>query len=575
VEGHNRLDRDQAQAPPVPSNGGTEESTEGWAKRPLVSCITIFLDAERYIEEALDSVLAQTYDNWELLLVDDGSTDRSTAVARGYAERYPHKVRYLEHEGHQNRGMSAARNLGIAHARGELIAFLDADDVWLPHKLGEQVAVLAEHPEAAMVYGRTRYWYSWSGNPADAERDCESETGFGSEGLVEPPLPLIRFLRNEEHYPCTCSFVVRREIVERVGGFDERFRDLYEDMVFHAKVFVEAPVYVAHACWDLYRLHSQSSWAVAKQAGRWHPSNPNPARLAYLDWLEGYLLGRDVKHPGLWRVLRRELLPYRHPALYRLSGSVGQLEHSARTAARRVLPAPVRRRLRAGRELLRRPPVGRVRFGSFRRLTPISRYFGFDRGQPIDRYYVENFLARHAGDIQGRVLEIGDNAYTVQFGGDRVTVSDVLHVAEGIPGVTIVGDLATGDNIPSDAFDCIVLTQTLHLIYDVPATIRTLYRILKPGGVLLATFPGISQIDEDEWGSTWYWGFTLLSARRLFGEVFPESHLSLASDGNVLTAVSFLHGLASHELRPEELDFRDPLYQVLISVRATKPEAGS
>src|SRR5215208_3477198 len=117
---------------------------------PRVSVITIFFNAEEFFAEAIESVLAQSYSDWELLLVDDGSTDRSTEIAQSYASLYPQRVRYLELAGHQNRGMSASRNLGISSARGALIAFLDADDIWLPYKLDEQVAILSSQPEAAM-----------------------------------------------------------------------------------------------------------------------------------------------------------------------------------------------------------------------------------------------------------------------------------------------------------------------------------------------------------------------------------------------------------------------------------------
>ena len=140
---------------------------------------------------------------------------------------------------------------------------------------------------------------------------------------------------------------------------------------------------------------------------------------------------------------------------------------------------------------------------------------------PIDRHYIENFLARHKPDIRGRVLEIGDNGYTRRFGADQVIKSDVLHVSEGNPEATIIADLTSAPQIPSDSFDCIILTQTLQLIYDTRAALRTCYRILKPGGILLATFPGISQIDSGEWGNSWYWAFTALSARWLFEEIFP------------------------------------------------------
>ncbi len=229
----------------------------------------------------------------------------------------------------------------------------------------------------------------------------------------------------------------------------------------------------------------------------------------------------------------------------------------------------LRTRFRNGYHL---PPVGQVDFGSLRRLTPIGPNFGFERGLPIDRYYIESFLTRHKDDFAGRVLEVGDNSYTRKFGADRVTKSDVLHVSENNPQATLVGDLSRADHIPSDIFDCIVLTQTLHLIFDVPSAIKTIYRILKPGGVLLTTFPGISQIANDEWGKTWYWSLTTLSAKRLFREVFPVANVSVEAHGNVLAAIAFLHGLAVAELDLRELDHRDPSYELLIAVRVVKPE---
>jgi len=205
-------------------------------------------------------------------------------------------------------------------------------------------------------------------------------------------------------------------------------------------------------------------------------------------------------------------------------------------------------------------------------MAPISRELGFDRGQPIDRYYIENFLARHAEDIGGRVLEIGDDSYTRQYGGSRVKHSDVLHVTEGNPQATIIADLTRADHVPSDAFDCIIFTQTLHLIYDVRPAIRTLHRILKPDGVLLATFPGISQIAPGyEWGD-WYWAFTTQSARRLFEETFLAPNVEVEAHGNVLAAISFLHGLAVEELSQKELDRHRPSYEVLITLRAVKHE---
>ncbi len=216
-----------------------------------------------------------------------------------------------------------------------------------------------------------------------------------------------------------------------------------------------------------------------------------------------------------------------------------------------------------------------VDLGSLRRRKPISRSFGFDRGLPIDRHYIEDFLARHAGEIRGDVLEAGDDAYTRRFGGDRVRHREILHAAPGNPKATLVADLARGEGIPSTAYDCIVLTQTLPYIYDVRAAVRTLHRILRPGGVLLLTVPGISQIsrpDMDRWGDCWR--FTSHSVRRLLEETFPPGDIAVEAHGNVLAAASFLYGLAASELGEAELAFRDPDYELLIAAAARKPGEG-
>jgi SAM-dependent methyltransferase len=221
--------------------------------------------------------------------------------------------------------------------------------------------------------------------------------------------------------------------------------------------------------------------------------------------------------------------------------------------------------------LTRWPPVGRVRFGNLRRLKPISGDWGLERGQPIDRYYIEGFLARQAADIQGCVLEIGDNTYTRRFGQEWVSGSVVLHVAEQKEHVTLIGSLTEPNSIPAAAFDCLIVTQTLQFIYDVPTAVRTIYQALKPGGVALITVPGISQIsryDMDRWGH--YWSFTTRSMEGLFGEHFPMANVQIKAHGNVLAAVAFLHGLAAEELAPAELDWVDPEYQLLITVRAVK-----
>ena len=216
------------------------------------------------------------------------------------------------------------------------------------------------------------------------------------------------------------------------------------------------------------------------------------------------------------------------------------------------------------------PSFGKVNFGDLRSINPISSNFGLDRGLPIDRFYIQQFLQTHADVIKGRVLEIGNNYYTYKYGGKEVLQSDVLHVKAGTPQATIIGDLTQADHIPANTFDCIILTQTLQLIYDFDAAIHTLYRILKPGGFVLATIPGISQNGDKEWRNVWCWSFTAHSARKMFESVFELGTTEVKVYGNVLAATAFLQGLAVEELSPEELTYFDPEYEVLIGVKAQK-----
>jgi SAM-dependent methyltransferase len=208
------------------------------------------------------------------------------------------------------------------------------------------------------------------------------------------------------------------------------------------------------------------------------------------------------------------------------------------------------------------------------RLEPVSRTFGFDRGKPIDRWYIERFLAGHAADVRGRVLEVAESTYTDWYGGADVDRSDVLHAAEGNVDATIVGDLTTGAGIPEAAFDCFVMTQTLPFIYDVAAAVRGAHRLLAPGGVVLATVPGMSQIsreDRRDWGD--WWRFTSQGAQRLFAEAFGEDAVEVSAHGNVLAACAFLYGLGAEELTDAQLAFVDPDYELLTTVRAVKRSA--
>jgi glycosyltransferase involved in cell wall biosynthesis len=315
---------------------------------PRVSIITHFLNSKEFMRDALDSVCAQSYQGWELLLVDDGSTDGSMEIALSYEKKYPGKVRYLQHPGRENRGMSASRNLGVERARGEYIAFLDADDVWLPEKLERQIAILDSWPEAAMVYGVTWYWYNWTGEAKDLDRDLMIDPKVELDIPISPPRLLIRFLKEEAPIPCPSDILMRRDAIKAVGGFEESFRRIFTDQVFYAKLCLKAPVVASGQCWFKYRRHPDSSVSVVKKRGELRS-----ARLTYLNWLEKYLGEQRVENADVWHALKGAKRRCQYPRLSRLSNDaryrISIFKERLRLSARIALPPMLYQRLRASR----------------------------------------------------------------------------------------------------------------------------------------------------------------------------------------------------------------------------------
>jgi glycosyltransferase involved in cell wall biosynthesis len=307
-------------------------------RKPLVSNIIIFLNSENYLTEAIESVFSQTYEHWELLLVDDGSTDRSTAIAHKYSQDYPGKVRYLEHEGHQNRGMSASRNLGISHAKGEYVAFLDSDDIWLSEKLEKQLNLFQQYPEASVVCGPTKWWYSWTGDPNHQSLDSMRDIVRKYDQLFKPPDLLKQLLLDQARTPATCSVLIKREIFDEVGLFEEEFRALYEDQAFFSKVYLKSNVYISHEYLDLYRQHSSNCCLISEKTGQGTPGHMNAAHLRFLKWLEQYLLAEEIQDVELLTILRRLLWAYDHKRLYYLFHP----ERFLRMVARTTLPFGIR-----------------------------------------------------------------------------------------------------------------------------------------------------------------------------------------------------------------------------------------
>ena len=307
---------------------------------PTVSVITCFYNAGEHLAGAVASVEAQGHSRWELLLVDDGSTDVSSDIAMGAATRDPHRIRYLDHPGHANLGKSSSRNAGLRAARGDYVVFLDADDVMLPSKLAHQAAILDADSDAAAVYGRTLYWDDPVASAPTRER--LSRLSVAWDRAHEPPGLLVRFLERPSTVPCLCAVMVRREALLWTGGFEESFGDLYEDQTLLAKLALHCRIRVDPAVGERYRQHEASSSRAAVRDGSYHPWRPNAARRAYLKWLESYLAGLDTPPDRrLADALARAVRPYRHPAVYRvLTPTLHCFEYVRDRAVARLRPEP-------------------------------------------------------------------------------------------------------------------------------------------------------------------------------------------------------------------------------------------
>lgn len=268
-----------------------------------VSVIIPILNAKEFLAQAVASVRAQTCSDWELLLVDDGSTDGSVELAREMASQEPSRARYLTHATHGSRGPSATRNLGLSYAQGEFVAYLDADDLWPASKLDHQLAVLRSHPDAAMIFGRVHYFSE------DPSGGIERDQTFGDlhEGIYNPPEIGVEFLRDGNLFPCPSATLVRRAPLLEVGGFEDSIR-MAEDLALWLKLAIHFPVYADPTIVALYRQHSRSAMAVMLRDEDQYRQN----ELAFCHWLLTYL-------DHLPDAVRRPLEPLACQRMFRVS----------------------------------------------------------------------------------------------------------------------------------------------------------------------------------------------------------------------------------------------------------------
>lgn len=529
--------------------------------QPVVSVIIPCYNHGRYLAEAIQSVLNQTYKWIEIVVVDDGSTDNTKYVA----ESFPN-VKYVYQE---NQGLSAARNTGILNSVGDYLVFLDADDLLEEDALEYNLNHLIGNENLAFASGGYLLETS-EGKKIEKTKDPIYQNNY------------LEFLK--KNYIEMHATVMYRRWVFDDFKYDTSLKAC-EDYDLYLKISRKFPVYYHSKILAIYRIHGANMSGNSElmlnsvlkvlnhQKASLRTENEQKALDQGIQYYKRYYTNRlFMQLNGGQMGLSDEILKtYNRDLYYKLRKS--KLKNKVREMKflRKYLPTPLARLFfKEKRENCYIPPLMKVNLGDFDRLKPFSNEFGFDRGGAIDRYYIENFLKMESDSIKGKVLEIVNNDYTLHFGKNKVTESVIVDINKNNPNATLFADLSHAPEIPDDSFDCIILTQTLQFIYDFRAAIATCNRILKPGGTLLLTVPGITPIDYDEDECNWLWSFTDKAMEKLIAEQFYSQLTVIKTYGNVLVASAFLYGMGVPEIKKIDLDYRDPNMQVIITVKAIK-----
>jgi SAM-dependent methyltransferase len=483
-------------------------------------------DASARVWTTLRGVERQTVRPDVVLVADPSTPPPMVAWLRAVADSRGHRFAIAESD-----RPAAVKNAGMRATSAPAVACVDAGCELHATFLAQTTARLDGGAAAVAAT-----WVEW--------------VGPGPRVVVDE-LPQVTLARCLAHSGAVsdAALISRRDWLD-AGGYDESLAlletlDLWLRLLSKGRAIAMVPQALAGYVVERAALYREA-WdgdrraAAMSQVLRKH-------RALYEAHVADVLAEREAR-----------LLPMAHrfrPLLSRRDASLAEIE-GVRARERELL---------GGQAV----PLAPTQVGGDARTTPIARDWGFSRGTPVDRYYINGFLEACAADVCGVVLDVQEADNARRIGGDRIARVDVIDVDARNPRATVIADLRCAPNVPSDSYDCIVLTQTLHLVDDMPAVVAECARLLRPGGVLLATMPCASRLANDYGPAHDHWRVTAAAARRLFTEQFGPA-VRVETCGNVAVTAAFLYGLAVHELAPATLDFHDPHYPLLVTVRAQK-----
>lgn len=596
---------------------------------PKLSIIIPCYNCERTLRQAVDSCYEQGFNEseFEIVMVDDGSKDNTRKLMQELASKHAN-IQVHFHE--KNQGGGATRNTAVSYSKGAVLFGLDSDDMLPPNTLLKMYNFLQEKGcDGTTIYRSIKFSEGTVSDPN--KKDPEQKQAqkpvrkiehidispFFSESQNKCMTLNSLFEKNIEFCPVYVTFMYTKKAFDKTGGFP--ITHGYDTQGFGWRFLCAGlTVYTCPDAEYLHRIYAGESYFLREfNAGKMN-YNWRDILLEHFEVFtketQDFILSFDcsdftqnimdelidrgnVLLPDIENVLKNEQLMstlklearkrlmgispdrkfiHRNSLLgyyLRIKNRLLETQTANKTTIMKNLIKLIFKKLPfsdKSRKFIRRTMNPSWLYFIKNNTHPLSDCYGFDRGTPLDRHYIEKFLEDNKADVRGACLELLNNDYTLRYGGSNVIKSDVLDIDPANKNATIIDDLRKLGKVSDNTYDCIMLTQVFQFIDNCDAAVAECYRVLKPGGVLLATLPSVSRIDCMSGVNGDYWRFTSAGAKYLFEKKFVSENTSISSVGNARSGIYFYAGMTIEETPLKTLKTDDPQFPLIITVRAVK-----